>query len=723
MKHSRMKKWIVPALAVTLALGMGTSAFAQGGRDNKDNDHKNNERRLPDKNQTIQLKIDFKDTQGKEFEWALRYIMSLANRGIFDGYPDGSFRPQETVSRIEAITAAVRLMGLRDQAESAEEKATKLNFNDAAAIPSWAVGYVAVALENDLFGETDTNVNPNQPADRLWATTLLIKALKLQDEAEANMNAKLPFADAKAVPAGSVGYVKVAVDKGLVNGFEDNTFRPKQLVTRAQIAALLDRAGNQLPSNNDGLITGTVSTLVSGNVLTFRNSVNGQTSSMTLDANVFIYRNGARVSASSLLAGDSVKIRYYNNTIIYIEVTQLSGGTPSTPTQAVGVKTGMVAAAVTGNTLTLVSGGQTITLPLNAGVLFFRNGVQIQASGLQLGDIVSTRSYNYGVSFVEVTQPVGTTGTPTNYDSVESGTIAFPIRDNVLLMNTSSQVKGLPLNSSAVVYRNGSLTNLAALQVGDIVTTYAYNNYVAVIEVTKSVAQVTTTGEMTGTVVGPIANNQLTLTSGGQSYQLQLHANSFLYLNGAASSVGILLPGDVIKAHYYNGLLVSAEVTQRADGSASSQPTITEKTGTIISASNNVLILVSGNQAEAITLNDKAFVYRGGSLISAFALQAGDVVKVRSYNNSALFAEVTQLTNANNQQFSVSGTFNSVTFTNQGKIATITINQTGSNGSNVTTTYNVSSSVTITGNIANLVSNHAIVLQGVGAVINQITIQ
>ena len=70
-------------------------------------------------------------------------------------------------------------MGLRDQAESDEEKATKLNFHDAANVPSWAVGYVTVALENDLFAESDTNVNPNQPADRLWATTLLVKALKL----------------------------------------------------------------------------------------------------------------------------------------------------------------------------------------------------------------------------------------------------------------------------------------------------------------------------------------------------------------------------------------------------------------------------------------------------------------------------------------------------------------------------------------------------------------
>ncbi|WP_208607668.1 S-layer homology domain-containing protein [Paenibacillus pectinilyticus] len=716
-----MKKWLVPTLAFTLVMGMGTTAFAQNGHDNRDDNRNNNSRFTQDKSKNVNVKFDFKDTQGKDFEWALRYIMSLASRRIFDGYPDGTFKPQESVSRIEAITAAVRLMGLRDQAESAEEMATKLNFNDAKSVPAWAVGYVAVALENDLFSESDTNVNPNQPADRLWATTLLVKALKLQNEAEANMNAKLPFKDASSVPAGSIGYVKVAVDKGLVNGFEDNTFRPKQLVTRAQIAALLDRAGNQLPSSNDGLITGTVSAPVSGNVLTF--TTNGQTSSLPLDANAFILRNGARVSSSALQTGDVVNFRSYNNNIIFLEVTQLSGNPTTNPSQAIGVKTGMVAAAVTGNTLTLVSGGQTITLPLNANALFFRNGAQISASGLQLGDIVSTRSYNYGVSFVEVTQSVGTTGTPTNYDSTVTGTMAYPISSNALLVNSNGEVKGLPLNTGAIVYRNGAITNVSALQVGDILTTYSYNNSVAVIEVIQSVSQQTTSGDMTGTLVGSVSNNQITVTSAGKAYSFQLHANTFIYVNGVLCPPSVLQPGDVITVHYNSGVVLTAEVSQHVDGSNLLLPTISLLTGTVVSASNNTLIVVSGNVAQAVTLNDKAFIYRGGVLVSATALQAGDVIKVRSYNNSAVYAEVTQLTTGNNQSFSVSGTFNSVTFNSNGKIATITLNQTSSSGIVTTTTYNVASTVTILGNIANMVANHAILLQGTGATIQTISIQ
>ena len=81
----------------------------------------------------IQIRINFDDLKGAQ--WAMRYIASLASKQVFEGYEDGTFKPDKSVSRIEAITAAVRLMGLREQAESATEMATKLNFKDADKIP------------------------------------------------------------------------------------------------------------------------------------------------------------------------------------------------------------------------------------------------------------------------------------------------------------------------------------------------------------------------------------------------------------------------------------------------------------------------------------------------------------------------------------------------------------------------------------------------------------
>lgn len=327
MKILSMKKVVATGLATVMILGASTSVFAKDRDHDDDGDNARPSKQAAFNVKTININnlnimVNFNDMENADVSWAVRNIASLASKRVFEGYEDGSFKPHNNVSRIEAITAAVRLMGLRDKAESPAEMATKLNFKDADEIPAWAVGYVAVALENNLFAETDNKVQANKPADRLWATTLLVKALKLDNEAHAKMNATLSFRDADKIPAGSVGYVAVAVERGLVNGFEDNTFRPNVPVSRAQIAALLDRTGNQLPGSNNDAATGTVTTAVYNNTLTLNN--NGQTLTYTLNPNTFVFRGDQQVTINDLQAGDQVRVRQVDGVVVYVEVLQRS---------------------------------------------------------------------------------------------------------------------------------------------------------------------------------------------------------------------------------------------------------------------------------------------------------------------------------------------------------------------------------------------------------------
>jgi hypothetical protein len=325
-----LKKAAISSLALLTLAGGATSAFADNGKSkykgNDHDDHKEEKGRgwddRGDDDSKDSIRLNFKDE--KELKWALEHIMRLASKGVFNGYEDGTFKPQQKITRIEALTAAVRLMGLRDKAESAEEMKTKLNFKDADLIAKkypWAVGYVAVALENDLFAETDEAVQPNKPADRLWAATLLVKALKLDAEAKAKNNTELSFKDARNIPAGSVGYIAVALEKGLITGYNDNTFRPNQPVTRAELAALLDRTDTQLPDHDAQAITGKLKAAAAGNAVIVTKADNSEVT-LQLDANVFVFRDGVKSAVTALKAGDTVLLRTYQNKAIFIEVTQ-----------------------------------------------------------------------------------------------------------------------------------------------------------------------------------------------------------------------------------------------------------------------------------------------------------------------------------------------------------------------------------------------------------------
>ncbi|CAG7617569.1 hypothetical protein PAESOLCIP111_02040 [Paenibacillus solanacearum] len=331
--NKTFQKTMISGLTLAMVLGGSAAAFADGkgkgnddkGKGRQDNDRSKYETTVKGNiNVNLNIKLSFDDLKGKDVEWAQRYIASLASKRVFEGYEDGTFQPRKTISRIEALTAAVRLMGLRDQAESAEAKQANLNFKDADKLKQkypWAVGYVSVALQNDLFSESEDMIQPEKEADRLWATTLLVKAMKLQDEAKSKMNAKLPFKDAKQIPAGSVGYVAVAVERNLVDGYEDNTFRPNKQVTRAELAALLDRTGSQLPDNAS--IKGTITGTVSNNLLSIKTS-NNETLSVELDPGAFIFRNGLKVTAGELQTGDKAVIRTYGGKAIYVEVLNAS---------------------------------------------------------------------------------------------------------------------------------------------------------------------------------------------------------------------------------------------------------------------------------------------------------------------------------------------------------------------------------------------------------------
>lgn len=348
MKTAIWKRTAISGMALLMLATGATSAFADGGKGNYGHDKKGNGWHDDDRDRDrdrddddddddneaeIKVRWNFEDEE--DLDWALEYIMRLAAKGVFTGYEDGTFKPNQKISRIETITAAVRLMGLRDQAESAAEMSTELQFKDADKLEKkypWAVGYVAVALENDLFAETETEIKPEVNATRLWSTILLVKALKLEDEAKALNNTKLDFKDADQIPAGSVGYVALALQKGIITGYEDKhgnkTFRPNQPVSRAELAALLDRTDNEMPDQDAQAITGTLKAAPVNGQLTIVKPDNTE-QTLVVDPTVFIFRDNQKVAVSALQAGDKLFLRTYQNKVVFIDVTEKAPVTAS----------------------------------------------------------------------------------------------------------------------------------------------------------------------------------------------------------------------------------------------------------------------------------------------------------------------------------------------------------------------------------------------------------
>ncbi|WP_081949475.1 S-layer homology domain-containing protein [Paenibacillus durus] len=103
----------------------------------------------------------------------------------------------------------------------------------------WAAAAINKAVELGFAkGYADGTFRPNQTVNRAEFITLLMRAVKHTDTGKA-----LGFKDAGKIPAWSQSFIAQALDAGIIAGYNDNTFRPDQVITRAEMAAMIVRAG------------------------------------------------------------------------------------------------------------------------------------------------------------------------------------------------------------------------------------------------------------------------------------------------------------------------------------------------------------------------------------------------------------------------------------------------------------------------------------------------
>lgn len=169
---------------------------------------------------------EFNDIAG---HWAEANIKKAIGAGIVSGYPDGSFKPNATVTRAEF---AVMLMNtLKPEAEGAP-----LTFTDTATIGAWAQKAVAQAVQAGITkGYADGGFHPNAQITRAEMVAMLANAAGIPADA----NAATSFADDQDIPAWAKSGVAYAKQAGIVQGKGDNQFAPQANTTRAEAVTVL----------------------------------------------------------------------------------------------------------------------------------------------------------------------------------------------------------------------------------------------------------------------------------------------------------------------------------------------------------------------------------------------------------------------------------------------------------------------------------------------------
>ncbi|MDO4269478.1 MAG: S-layer homology domain-containing protein [Eubacteriales bacterium] len=124
-------------------------------------------------------------------DWYAPYIAFLSEKNVIEGYKDGTFRPDQQITRAEFVTMVMRIDGVTESQQAA--------FSDIAG--HWAANYISAATAKGyLGGYPDGTFRPNHAINRAEAVTILNAVLGWSDKAAVG---EMKFSD---VPQGNWAY-------------------------------------------------------------------------------------------------------------------------------------------------------------------------------------------------------------------------------------------------------------------------------------------------------------------------------------------------------------------------------------------------------------------------------------------------------------------------------------------------------------------------------------
>lgn len=181
--------------------------------------------------------IDFPDIKG---HWAENDIKAIVAEGAINGYPDGTFKPNGTITRAEFSIIQSQLMGATD---------SKSAFDDTKG--HWAESSINGLVEAKVIEPTEypNGFDPNGNITRLEMSKMVARGLSQESLLWKGVltafkqlkGFKLPFSDQGEMSMADLPYIALANGSGIISGYEDGTFRMNRSATRAEATTMLKR--------------------------------------------------------------------------------------------------------------------------------------------------------------------------------------------------------------------------------------------------------------------------------------------------------------------------------------------------------------------------------------------------------------------------------------------------------------------------------------------------
>ncbi len=493
--------------------------------------------------------------------WAVKHVTKLASLGVIEGYEKGAYRPENSVSQQEVIVMALRFMGLESEVTKSKAE-TALPFG----VDDFFKPYVAYAIDRGLINiqeETADGTNAKtawgaKEASREWVAKLVIRAIGKQDLANQQAQSSSGFSDSKDFSSWASGYINAAVSLKLVQGFDDNSFKPKDKVTRAQMATFLSRADKETTSRSSRVVTGYVMELTDRKISVL--NANGQTTEYTLSSDTAFYsgKDDSRISPSNIKLTNEVYLVQKQGEALYIELTNDQQKMETYEGTLTEVFTDRMMASIQRN-------GKNELYDLYPTVTVTdKEGRGLSLSSLSPGSIVELKR-NTLLKESKISQIV-LKQTPVSKTS-EGTVLSLNKEQNqvTFLEQGTGQNESFTLTTRTVVkLQDGSTADLSKLRVGDAVSYEVKDNELQTVSVKKPADS---SDSIEGTMAS-LSSDKRILTinkAGGSLGAYHIADNAIITIDGLTNpSLFDIESGDQLKLDMINDKIVKISVTSRS---------------------------------------------------------------------------------------------------------------------------------------------------------------
>ncbi len=592
----------------------------------------------------VSAESSFSDVISPDYDWAMDEIEEMTTLGIIKGYTDGTFRPANTIKKIEALLLLARASGYTN--------------SDYAPFIDYAITLYSSALDEYDLGSTyneykdevafllyrgvlDTDDLDDYLSDassalkRYEAAILLTKLMGAEDSVKNNTAVVLDYADYNDIPVSARAYVEYVTQEGLMKGLEDNTFGPNENVTRVQITILLHRILDALDYTT---VAGTVKSVDSSDSeisIVEDDSTSSEKYSINLNK-VSVIKDGFAVSnLSGIASGSRALLLYSGNDLVSLEILSSAEEkeTVSGRLADISVKSKYTAFYVI-DAKTGDSQEYRILTDSEPEVVY--NGKNSSFDKLSSGDYVTLTIESGAITRIEAeTGDKTVSGTIRSISTSPEYSLTLRLNDDD--GNTTTNTAEYSVSDDVSVTRNKSKSSLRSLLTGDKVTLTIEGGIV-----TKIVAT-STRSSASGTISSILISSspQLGIKSGGEELIYDISGDATFTVGGNSGSIYDLALGANVEVDIESDTITS--VTASSASSSYTKVGVIEGINTsygfinvnIDGSTEQIFVSKSGSSSVSATIIDSS---TGKSLSFSKLAEGSTITAVGSYVNGAFVA-------------------------------------------------------------------------------------